>query len=127
MRNAVIIQQSQGHGSRDSVVSAQGGAHCVDVISIHRQVQPFPLHILGAVRGFFAHHVQVSLEDHSRGMLIACGNLLDEDDIVGLILIVLQPPLPRKCHTPVADGLCVSGTMGNGTHLLKKAVYILGF
>ena len=125
--DVVGVQNGQGHGHGDAVVAAQRGALGVDVVAIHGQIQALTAHILAAAGLLLTHHVQVPLEDHRFGGLIARGGLLDDDDVVALVLMILQAPLFGKGHAPVADGLGVPGPVGNGAHLLEKPEHTAGF
>ena len=126
MGDVLCVQNCQCHSHSDAVIAAQGGALGVDGVSLHHQVQPFLIHILGAVGGLFADHVHVALEDDRLGVLIAGGSFLDDNHIVQLVLVRFQPPFPGEGHQPVAGGLGVAGAVGDGAQLLKETEYAPG-
>ena len=126
MGQILRIQQGQRYGYGNAVIAPQGGALGIDKVSVHRQVQTLPAHILLTVGSLLTNHIQVPLEDHRGCGLIAGRSLLNDNNIVVSVLVVLQAPGPGKVRTPVADGLGVPGAVGNGAHLLKKAEHALG-
>ena len=121
-----IVQDGQGHGHGDAVVAAQGGALGGNGVALQHQVQALDSHVLGAAGLLFADHVHVTLEDHRLRRLIAGGGILEDHHIVQLILDIPQAPGLGKVHQPVADGLGVAGTVGNGAQLLEEVKDTLG-
>ena len=121
------IQDGQGHGHGNAVVTAQSGTSGTDEITVHLQVKTFLGHVLGTIRLLLTDHVQMSLEDHGFRLLIAGRGFLDDDDVIVAVLMVFQTSCPGKVGAPVAHGLGVAGAAGNGGHLLKKMEYTLGF
>ena len=126
MGQILCIQQGQGHSDSDTVISSKRGVLGIDKVSVHRQVQTLPAHILLTVGSLLTNQIQVPLKDHRGCGLIAGRSLLNDDNIVVSVLVVLQSPGLGKVRTPVADGLGVPGAVGNGAHLLKKAEHALG-
>ena len=120
MRQGFILQRRQRHCHGNAVVAAQGGTFRADHIPVHKEIQPLGVHVLGAVRLFLAHHVQMPLQNHGGGVLIPGGGRSDEDHIISRVLIPFQPQLFSELHTPVADGFGVSGAVGDGAQLLKN-------
>ena len=59
----LIVQDRQGHGHRNAVIAAQGGALRPDAAVLHQQVQALSGHVLGAAGLFFTHHIQVALRE----------------------------------------------------------------
>ena len=127
MLQSSILQYSQCHGYGDAVIAAQSRSLGAYQIAVHKEVKALLVHVLGAARLLFAHHVHVALQNHRRGVLIARRGRSDQDHVVGLVLIMLQAQLFAECHTPVADGLCIGGAVRNGAHLLKNFKYPLRF
>ena len=116
----VPIQNGQGHGYGDAVVAAQGGAPGAHGVPVYEEVQPLLLHVLGAVRVLFGHHVHVALDHDRGGMLIARRGGLPDDDVVELVLTELQVPLFGEGHQIVADRLGVVGPVGMAHSSSKK-------
>ena len=56
-------------------------------------------------------------------LLIAASTLTEEDHVVKLVLDIPQTLLLGKAHQVIADLFCVSGTVGVGTQLFKKAKF----
>ena len=122
-----VLQRCQGHGHGDAVIAAQSRPLSAYQIAVHKEVEALLVHVLGTACLFFAHHVHMALQNHRRGVLIARRGRGDQDHVVGLVLIMLQPQLFAECHAPVADGLGVGRAVRNGAHLLKNFKYPLRF
>lgn len=70
MGDRLIVQDRQGHGHRNAVIAAQGGALRPDAAVLHQQVQALSGHVLGAAGLFFTHHIQVALKNDGCRRLI---------------------------------------------------------
>ena len=116
----LILQCGQRHGNGNTVIRAQRGASGAYGIALHKEVQPFGLHILRTAGILFAHHVQMALQNHGRGVFIAGGGGGDENHIVGSVLMALQSALLTEFHAPIADGLGVPGAVGDRRQRLKN-------
>ena len=125
MGQRIIVQRCQRHGHSNAVVAAQGGTLRPDIRAVGAKAQAILGHIQVAVLVLIADHVQVPLENHRRGTLIARRGLLDDDHVVGLVLPHSKSPLLGKGHAIVADGAGVARAMGNGAERLKKMQHIL--
>ena len=121
-----IVQDGQGHGHGDAVVAAQGGALGGNGVPLQHQVQALDSHVLGAAGLLFADHVHVTLEDHRLRRLIAGGGIPEDHHVVQLVLDIPQATGLGKVHQPVADGLGVAGTVGDGAQLLEETKNTLG-
>ena len=53
-------------------------------------------------------------------MLVTDGAVLVNDDVVGLVLIILQAVVLGEADQPVADLLRVGGAVRDGAELFKK-------
>ena len=122
----VVRQNGQDHSHGDAVIAPQGGAVGPDPFPVGADVQALPGHVLMAVGGLGAHHVHVALEHHHRGLFIAGGGVLPDNDVVQPVLAVPQAQVTGKGHAQVADGLGVAAAVGHGTQGLKIIKYRLG-
>ena len=126
MGQGAVGQNRQDHRHSDAVVPAQRGPVRPDPLPIGHQVQALLGHIFGAVLCLDAHHVDVALEDHGGGPLIAGGGLLPDDYVVYIVLPPAQAQLLGKGDAQIADLLSVVTAVGDGAQLFKILKYLLG-
>ena len=119
MGNGIVVQNCQRDGGSNAVISAQRRAYSMDEISFDGKIQAFLLHILGTVRCFLAHHVQMSLQNHRLRIFVTDAGSFDDDYIMHRILMDFQSSRLCKIHAPVADSLGITGTVRNGTEFFK--------
>ncbi|MPM78900.1 hypothetical protein SDC9_125915 [bioreactor metagenome] len=120
------IQHRQRHRDGNAVVAAQRRAVGMQLVAVHHQCQALFFHVLCAAGHGLAHHVQMALQDHRLGLLVAGGAVFKNNDIAQLILHIGEISLLCKIYTPVADGFYIARPMGNFAHLLKKTEHSLG-
>ena len=99
------VEQRKRIGKRNAVVSAERGSLCPKPVTVHVKIQALFRHVLIAVRSLLCHHVHVTLENNRRLRFIALGSLLNDDYIVLLIPVVLEPSLLCKVQEILADFL----------------------
>ena len=119
MWNGVVRQQRQGVGHRNAVVTAKGRTPGKDIFVVVAQLQALYLHIDGAVRVLFAHHIHVSLQNHGGVILHAAGARAEQNHIILLILLIPKAVLLRKGHQVVGNLLGIPGAVGNGADRFK--------
>ena len=99
------IEKRKRIGKRNAVVRTECGSLCPKPVTVHIEVQALFCHVLIAVRRLLRHHVHVTLQNNRRLRFIALGSLLNDDYIVLLIPVVLEPSLLRKVLEVLADFL----------------------
>ena len=75
----------------------------MQTIAVEFQRQPVFLEVDLDLRQFFAHHVEVSLQDHGGVILISLGRLFADDDIPGFVLLAPQPAHAGKNRAEVRE------------------------
>ena len=126
MGQRVVRQNGQDHGHGDAVVAAQRGLVGPHPFAVRPQVETLRGHVLGAVVGLGADHVDVTLQDDGRGALIARGSVLPDDDVVAALLPVPQAQLPGEAHAHIADDLGVAAAVRHRAKLFKILEYLFG-
>src|SRR5699024_4556316 len=127
MRNIITVKKRKTVCNSDSVVAAQGGSVCRNKPVFYGNIQTVFCEIMIHVRSFFTYHIHMSLDDHSRRILIAGSSGLIDHHIVQFILYILQIVFFREIHKIIADLFRVSGTVGNPADLLKIVKHFLRF
>ena len=119
MYQCVVRQDRQDHGHGNAVVAAQRRLVRPDPLPVGHQVKSLAGHVLGAVVGLGAHHVDVSLQDDRLGALAAGGRRLPDHHVVARLLPVLQSQFLGKVHAQIADDLRVAAAVGHRAQLFK--------
>ena len=115
----MISEDCQGVCHGNAVVAAQGGAVGPDVLAVGAEIKTVLREINGTVLGLFSDHIHVALENNGGMMLVTDGAVLVNDDVVGLVLIILQAVVLGEADQPVADLLRVGGAVWDGAELFK--------
>ena len=76
------------------------------------RAQALGFHILGAAWGFFAHHIQVALQHHRRGGLVAFSGGLYDNDIIAGVTGMLQAAVFGELLAVIGDFLGIAGSRG---------------
>ena len=123
MGQTAVRQNGQDHGHGDAVIPAQGGFLRPDPFPVGAEVQALLCHVLGAVLGLHADHVDVPLEDDGGRVLAAGAGVLPDDHVVHLVLPPAKAQFLGKAHAQVADLLGVAAAVGHGAQLFKVLEY----
>ena len=126
MRNGIVVQNGQGIGHGNPVITAQSGSLGKDAASIMGHVQTIHSHIQGAAGILFADHIHMALQNDALVVFQAAGAGSKDHHIVALILAIAKAVGLRKGNQVVADGLCIAAPMGDGTYFFKITEYALG-
>ena len=125
--DGIGIQKCQRICHGNTVISAQAGTLSIDIVSVHGNLQSFRLHINVTVRLLHRHHIHMSLQNHSRFILVTRSSLLYDNHIFQLILNVKKSSGFCKIHKIITDLLHIARTVGNPCNLLKIMKYTLWF
>ena len=99
MYQRIIRQDRQDHGHGNAVVAAQRRLVRPDPLPVGHQVKSLAGHVLGAVVGLGAHHVDVSLQDDRLGALMAGRCRLPDHHVVARLLPYFSPSsLAKSTH-----------------------------
>ena len=120
MNDRIVIENSEHQSDGNAVVGAQGGAVSGEDAVLDDQVDAVGRKVVLNGAQLVAHHVDVALQHHGRGILGAgrCG--LANDDVVDLVLIHIETALLGKRDQEIADAFLVARPTGDRADLLKE-------
>ena len=120
MGNRIVVEHSKHKRDGDTIVGAQGGAVGGKDAVLDDQVDTIGRKVVLNGAQLVAHHIDVALQHHGRGILGAgrCG--LANDDVVDLVLIHIETALLGKRDQEIADALLVARPTGDRADLLKE-------
>ena len=120
MGNRIVVEHSKHKRDGDTIVGAQGGAVGGKDAVLDDQVDTIGRKVVLNGAQLVAHHIDVTLQHHGRGILGAgrCG--LANDDVVDLVLIHIETALLGKRDQEIADALLVARPTGDRADLLKE-------
>ena len=120
MGNRIVVEHGKHKRDGDTVVGAQGGAVSGEDAVLDDQVDTIGRKVVLNGAQLVAHHVDMALQHHGRGILGTgrCG--LANDDVVDLVLVHIEAALLGKRNQEIADALLVARPAGNRADLLKE-------
>ena len=120
MSNRIVVEHGEHQSDGDTVVGAQRGTVSGEDAILDDQVDTIGRKVVLNGAQLVAHHVDVALQHHGRGILGAgrCG--LANDDVVDLVLIHVEAALLGKRDQEIADALLVARPTGDRADLLKE-------
>ena len=120
MGNRIVVEHGKHKRDGDTVVGAQGGAVSGEDAVLDDQVDTVGRKVVLNGAQLVAHHIDVALQHHGRGILGTgrCG--LANDDVVDLVLIHIEAALLGKRNQEIADALLVARPAGDRADLLKE-------
>ena len=120
MNDRIVIENSEHQSNGDTVVGAQRGAVSGENAVLDEQVDTIGRKVVLNGAQFVAHHIDVALQHHGRGILGTgrCG--LANNDVVDLVLIHIEAALLGKRNQEIADALLVARPTGDRADLLKE-------
>ena len=120
MGNRIVVKHGKHKRDSDTVVGAQRGAVSGEDAVLDDQVDTIGRKVVLDGAQLVAHHVDVALQHHGRGILGAgrCG--LANDDVVDLVLVHIETALLGKRDQEIADALLVARPTGDRADLLKE-------
>ena len=124
MGQRLVRKDGEHHRHSDAVVPAEGGFVRPDIRAVGDKVDRLARHILGAVGGLGADHVQMALKNDRRRMLAAGRAVLPDDDVVCGVLPVPQPMRAGKFGAEVAGRAGVAATVRYRAELFKIRKYV---
>ena len=119
MGERFIGQNGEDHRNGDAVVAAKRRLVRPDPFAVSADIEPIARHVLGAVLGLGADHVDMALQNDGRGVLVALRAVLPDDKVVARFLTVLEAKLLGKADAQVADLLRISTAVRDGAELFK--------
>ena len=120
MNDRIVIENSELPSDGNTVVGAQSGAVSGEDAVLDDQVDTVGRKVVLDGTQLVAHHVDVTLQHHGRGILGAgrCG--LANEDVIDLVLIHIESARLGKRDQEIADALLVARTTGDRAALLKE-------
>ena len=120
MGNRIVVEHGKHKRDGDAVVSAQRGTVSGEDAVLDDQVDTIGRKVVLNGAQLVAHHIDVALQHHGRGILGAgrCG--LANDDVVDLVLVHIETALLGKRDQEIADALLVARPTGDRADLLKE-------
>ena len=120
VNDRIVIENSEHQSDGNTVVGAQSGAVSGEDAVLDDQVDTISRKVVLDGAQLVAHHVDVALQHHGRGILGAgrCG--LANDDVVDLVLVHIETALLGKRDQEIADALLVARPTGDRADLLKE-------
>ena len=118
--NRIVVEHSKHQSDSNTVVGAQGGAVSGEDAVLHDQVDTVGRKVVLNRAQLVAHHIDVALQHHSRGILGAGRSGLANDDVVDLVLVHIEAALLGKRNQEIADALLVARPTGDRADLLKE-------
>ena len=120
MGNRIVVEHGKHKRDGDTVVGAQSGAVSGEDAVLDDQVDTIGRKVVLNGAQLVAHHIDVALQHHGRGILGTgrCG--LANDDVVDLVLIHIEAALLGKRDQEIADALLIARPTGDRADLLKE-------
>ena len=120
VNDRIVIENSEHQSDSNAVVGTQGGAVSGEDAVLDDQVDTVGRKVVLNGAQLVAHHVDMALQHHGRGILGTgrCG--LANDDVVDLVLVHIEAALLGKRNQEIADALLVARPAGNRADLLKE-------
>ena len=120
MDNRIIVEHGKHKRDGNAVVGTQGGAVGGKDTILDDQVDTIGRKVVLNGAQLVAHHVDMALQHHGRGVLGTgrCG--LANDDVVDLVLVHVKAALLGKRNQEIADALLVARPTGDRANLLKE-------
>ena len=108
MNDRIVIENSEHQSDGDAVVGTQRGAVGGKDAVLDDQVDTIGRKVVLNGAQLVAHHVDMTLQHHGRGILGTgrCG--LANDDVVDLVLVHIEAALLGKRNQEIADALLVA-------------------
>ena len=127
MDNRIIVENGKHKRDGNAVVGTQGGAVGGKDTILDDQVDTIGRKVVLNGAQLVAHHVDMALQHHGRGVLDTgrCG--LANDDVVDLVLVHVKAALLGKRNQEIADALLVARPTGDRADLLKEMEQLGGF
>ena len=119
MGDVLCVQHSQCVGHGNAVVAAQRSALGADIIAVHHQLDGILFQIQRAGNGLVAHHVQMTLQDQGRLVLVARRGRCFDEHIAHFVLTTGKAVRLCKLHAVVAQRLFVMRGVRNAADLFK--------
>ena len=120
VNDRIVIENSEHQSDGDTVVGAQGGAVSGEDAVLDDQVDTVGRKVVLNRAQLVAHHIDVALQHHGRGVLGAGRSGLANDDVVDLVLVHIEAALLGKRNQEIADALLVARPTGDRADLLKE-------
>ena len=122
-----VLQHREDRRHADTVVGAQSGAVSGEDAVLDDQVDTVGRKVVLNGTQLVAHHVDMALQHHGRGILGTgrCG--LANDDVVDLVLVHIEAALLGKRDQEIADAFLVARPTGDRADLLKEMEQLGGF
>ena len=120
VNDRIVIENSEHQSDGDTVVGAQRGAVSGEDAVLDDQVDTVGRKVVLDGTQLVAHHVDVTLQHHGRGILGAGRRGLANDNVVDLVLVHIETALLGKRDQEIADALLITRPAGNRADLLKE-------
>ena len=120
MGNRIVVEHGKHKRDGDTVVGAQSGTVSGEDAVLDDQVDTIGRKVVLNGAQLVAHHVDVALQHHGRGILGTgrCG--FANDNVVDLVLVHIEAALLGKRDQEIADALLVARPTGDRADLLKE-------